>query len=128
MGERAASVVRQCVSRGAAIGAALALGGVGATQAGPRLKAGADVVEAAAAPQWKGAAGAGCRKRTGQGWAPSEHFARLKAWEVVAQATGNWPIQSDEFRSTRYQCRADRGGRLCSVAIEVCRPGGGRRG
>ncbi len=65
----------------------------------------------------------GCTKRTGRGFAPTEHFARLKAWEMVAQASGTWPFQSDEFRSTNYRCRAERNGRLCLMAIEVCRRG-----
>lgn len=65
----------------------------------------------------------GCKKRSAQGWAPTEHFARLKAWEQVAQASDNWPIQTDEFRSARYQCRSDRGGRLCRIAVDVCRRG-----
>lgn len=71
----------------------------------------------------KGSKKAACMKHIGRGWAPTEHFARLKAWEVVAQATGNWPIQGDEFRATHYQCRADRGGRFCRVSINVCRSG-----
>lgn len=65
----------------------------------------------------------GCTKRSGRGFAPTDHFARLKAWETVAQATGNWPIQTDEFRTTTYRCRTERNGRLCLVAIEVCRRG-----
>lgn len=64
-----------------------------------------------------------CSRHIGHGWAPTEHFARLKAWEVVAQATGNWPIQSDEFRGVHYQCRGDRGGRSCRISIRVCQPG-----
>ena len=62
-----------------------------------------------------------CAKRTGIGWAPTEHLARLKAWEIVAQATGNWPIQSDRFQRTRYTCRPDHRGIHCVVAIDVCR-------
>lgn len=62
-----------------------------------------------------------CVTRSAQALAPTEHHARLAAWEKVAQATGNWPIQSDVFRSSRYRCGPAKGGIRCLGQFVVCR-------
>jgi hypothetical protein len=64
---------------------------------------------------------ASCVVHRGHGWAPTEHHARLKAWEAVAQRTGNWPFQRDALSRGSYRCRQDRGGILCRVGVRVCR-------
>lgn len=105
---------------GAAVAISVAV--TGPAWAGPAAGASRTLAKAEAAAVVPIAASrTGCTKRTGRGFAPTDHFARLKAWETVAQASGNWPFQSDEFRSTSYRCRPERNGRLCLVAIEVCR-------
>ncbi len=35
-------------------------------------------------------------------------MAKFQAWEIVAQLSGNWPIQTDTFRNERYKCTQGR--------------------
>ena len=62
-----------------------------------------------------------CRRSTGRGVAPTERLARLQAWERVAQATGNWPVQTDTFDQERYRCGKQASGWRCQASIVVCR-------
>ena len=62
-----------------------------------------------------------CRRTTGRGAAPTERLARLQAWERVAQATGNWPVQTDTFDRERYRCGKTDAGWRCQASIVVCR-------
>jgi hypothetical protein len=47
-------------------------------------------------------------------------MAKFQAWEIVAQLSGNWPIQTDTFRNERYQCKKDGDGYTCLSWIDVC--------
>jgi hypothetical protein len=67
------------------------------------------------------AAQAGCTTKNGKGWAWTEDLARFQAWEIVAQVTGNWPIQTDTFRNERYKCKPDGNGYTCLSWIDVCK-------
>jgi hypothetical protein len=67
------------------------------------------------------AASGQCRRHTARAAAPSEHFARLKAWELIAQGTGNWPFQRDRLDGMRAQCRPAGTGWQCRVSLRVCR-------
>lgn len=62
-----------------------------------------------------------CTVKGGRGWAPTEAMARFQAWEIVAQTTGNWPIQTDTFRNERYRCKPEGAQWRCDSWIEVCR-------
>ena len=64
-----------------------------------------------------------CRRTVGQGAAPTERAARLHAWERVAQATGNWPVQTDTFAQEKYRCSKAAAGWRCQATIVVCRNG-----
>ena len=57
----------------------------------------------------------------GKGWAFTEDLARFQAWEIVAQLSGNWPIQTDAFRNERYRCKPDGSGYTCLSTIDVCK-------
>lgn len=63
----------------------------------------------------------GCVRRKSRGWGPSEHLARLKAWEIIVQGTGNWPIAKDSLRNEAYRCRVETGGWACQASIQVCK-------
>ncbi len=67
------------------------------------------------------AAYAGCVTKRGKGWAWTEDLARFQAWEIVAQLSGNWPIQTDTFRNERYKCKPDGSGYTCLSWIDVCK-------
>jgi hypothetical protein len=69
------------------------------------------------------AAKAACKTHRGKGWAFTENMARFQAWEIVAQTTGNWPLQTDTFRNERYRCRPDGSGYTCYSWIDVCKSG-----
>jgi hypothetical protein len=62
-----------------------------------------------------------CVTKRGKGWAWSEGMARFQAWEIVAQMSGNWPIQTDTFRNERYRCKPDGNGYTCLSWIDVCK-------
>ena len=64
---------------------------------------------------------AACVTKHGKGWAFTEDLARFQAWEIVAQLSGNWPIQSDTFRNERYKCRPDGSGYTCLSTIDICK-------
>jgi len=64
---------------------------------------------------------AGCVTKRGKGWAWTEDMARFQAWEIVAQLSGNWPIQTDKFRNERYKCKKDGSGYTCLSWIDVCK-------
>lgn len=64
-----------------------------------------------------------CATKHGKGFAPTEGMARFQAWEIIAQTTGNWPIQTDTFKNERYRCRPDGWGVTCYARIDVCRKG-----
>ncbi|MGD9829205.1 MAG: hypothetical protein AB7E70_12765 [Hyphomicrobiaceae bacterium] len=70
----------------------------------------------------KAKSGAKCVTRRGKGQAPTESMARFQAWEIVAQTTGNWPIQTDTFRRERYKCsKTGAWGWTCYSWIDVCK-------
>jgi hypothetical protein len=48
-------------------------------------------------------------------------MAKFQAWEIVAQLSGNWPIQTDTFRNERYKCKKDGDGYTCLSWIDVCK-------
>jgi hypothetical protein len=48
-------------------------------------------------------------------------MAKFQAWEIVAQLSGNWPIQTDTFRNERYKCSKDGDGYTCLSWIDVCK-------
>lgn len=62
-----------------------------------------------------------CVTKRGKGWAWTEDMAKFQAWEIVAQLSGNWPIQSDAFRNERYKCKKDGSGYTCLSWIDVCK-------
>jgi hypothetical protein len=62
-----------------------------------------------------------CVTKRGKGWAWTESMARFQAWEIVAQLSGNWPIQTDTFRNERYKCKPDGNGYTCLSWIDVCK-------
>lgn len=62
-----------------------------------------------------------CVTKRGKGWAWTEDLARFQAWEIVAQLSGNWPIQTDTFRNERYKCKKDGDGYTCLSWIDVCK-------
>ena len=64
---------------------------------------------------------AGCAPKRGRGWAPTEGMARFQAWEIVAQTTGNWPIQTDVFKNERYKCQQEGFQWRCDSWIDVCK-------
>jgi hypothetical protein len=64
---------------------------------------------------------AGCVTKHGKGWAFTEDLARFQAWEIVAQLSGNWPIQTDTFRNERYKCKPDGSGYTCLSTIDICK-------
>ena len=73
-----------------------------------------------------------CVTKRGKGWAWTEGTARFQAWEIVAQLSGNWPIQTDTFRNERYKCRRTAAATpACpgstSASPETIRPTLGRR-
>ena len=47
-------------------------------------------------------------------------MAKFQAWEIVAQLSGNWPIQSNTFRNERYM-QKDGSGYTCLSWIDVCK-------
>lgn len=61
-----------------------------------------------------------CATKHGKGFAPTEGMARFQAWEIIAQTTGNWPIQTDTFKNERYRCSPDGWGVTCYAKIDVC--------
>jgi hypothetical protein len=71
----------------------------------------------------KGAATASCATKHGKGFAPTESMARFQAWEIIAQTTGNWPIQTDTFKNEKYSCKPDGWGVTCFARIDVCKAG-----
>ena len=93
----------------------LAVFGALAEEAPPKAAAKPVAVKSKAGP------GGACTVRRSRSWAPTETTARLQAWEVVAQATGNWPFVTDTFRNERYDCAPERGGWRCQVRIDVCK-------
>ena len=48
-------------------------------------------------------------------------MARFQAWEIVAQTTGNWPIQTDVFKNERYKCQQEGFQWRCDSWIDVCK-------
>jgi hypothetical protein len=62
-----------------------------------------------------------CVTKRGKGWAWTQDMAKFQAWEIVAQLSGNWPIQTDTFRNERYQCKKDGDGYTCLSWIDVCK-------
>ena len=79
------------------------------------------MVAAAGLPLAPAAALAGCVTKHGKGSAFTEDIARFQAWEIVAQLSGNWPIQTDTFRNEHYKCKPDGSGYTCLSAIDVCK-------
>jgi hypothetical protein len=79
------------------------------------------VVAAAGLPLAPSAALAGCVTKHGKGWAFTEDLTRFQAWEIVAQFSGNWPIQTDMFRNERYTCNPDGSGYTCLSTIDICK-------
>lgn len=73
-----------------------------------------------AAAQGKKSAGK-CKTHYGTGYAPTESMAKFQSWEITAQVTGNWPIQTDTFRNERYRCKPQDSGWRCDSAIDVCK-------
>ena len=63
-----------------------------------------------------------CVVKRGRGLAPTEAGARLQAWEVVAQATGNWPFAKDVLRNDQYKCEQAGSQWRCTSRIDVCKP------
>lgn len=80
------------------------------------MAAGVAALALAASP-----ASAKCVTKHGKGWAFTEDMARFQAWEIVAQLSGNWPIQTDTFRNEHYKCKPDGSGYTCLSSIDVCR-------
>jgi hypothetical protein len=78
-------------------------------------------VAAAGLPLAPSAAFAGCTTKHGKAWAWTEDLARFQAWEIVAQLSGNWPIQTDTFRNERYKCNPDGSGYTCLSTIDICK-------
>ena len=74
-----------------------------------------------AATQKTAAKSGNCVQKGGRGWAPTEGMARFQAWEIVAQTTGNWPIQTDTFKNERYKCNPEGSGWKCLSWIDVCK-------
>jgi hypothetical protein len=62
-----------------------------------------------------------CVTKRGKGWAWTQDMAKFQAWEIVAQLSGNWPIQTDTFRNERYKCTKDGDGYTCLSWIDVCK-------
>ena len=62
-----------------------------------------------------------CVTKRGKGWAWTQDMAKFQAWEIVAQLSGNWPIQTDTFRNERYKCKKDGDGYTCLSWIDVCK-------
>jgi hypothetical protein len=65
--------------------------------------------------------GHACYNKKGRGFAPTRDMAKFQAWEIVAQITGNWPIQTDTFRNETYRCKQDSSGWVCISSINVCK-------
>ena len=102
------------------LGAGLAAGSAGlpaeAQQAAARLAAKSSSDEA------RPAIARNCTRKTAPGAGPTRHHARLKAWELIAQRSGNWPIPTDALRNERYSCRQTGIGWHCTATIDVCKP------
>ena len=64
-----------------------------------------------------------CVTKRGKGYAWTEDMAKFQAWEIIAQLSGNWPIQTDTFRNERYKCSKakDGSGYTCLSWIDVCK-------
>ncbi len=84
------------------------------------LLAATQTVDVAAQARKAPVAKAKCATKHGKGFAPTEGMARFQAWEIIAQTTGNWPIQTDIFKNERYRCRPDGWGVTCYAKIDVC--------
>jgi hypothetical protein len=69
----------------------------------------------------QGKKSAKCKTHYGTGYAPTESMAKFQSWEITAQVTGNWPIQSDTFRNERYRCKQQASGWRCDSSIDVCK-------
>jgi hypothetical protein len=67
------------------------------------------------------AKGGACKTHYGKGWAPTLEMAKFQSWEITAQVTGNWPIQTEKFKNERYNCKADGSGYTCHSKIDVCK-------
>ena len=71
-------------------------------------------------PKTAAAARGNCVTKYGRGWAFSVDGAKFQAWEIIAQTTGNWPIQTDVFKNEKYSCKPEGSQFRCDSRIDVC--------
>jgi hypothetical protein len=63
---------------------------------------------------------AGCVKKAGIGWGLTKDIAKFQSFEIIEQATGNWPVRTDRISNPVYACKQDALGWTCKAYAKVC--------